>query len=85
MAAALGYSESYLSRIFGEAVGMPFTAYVRHVKINRACYLLKNTNAGVTDIVTQCGFLSVATFNHNFKALTGQSPTEYRKRHQGRP
>lgn len=82
VAAALGYSESYLSRIFGEAVGMPFTAYVRHVKINRACYLLKNTNAGVTDIVTQCGFLSVATFNHSFKELTGCSPTEYRRKNR---
>ena len=61
---------------------MPFTAYVRHVKINRACYLLKNTNAGVTDIVTQCGFLSVATFNHSFKELTGCSPTEYRRKNR---
>lgn len=82
VAAALGYSESYLSRSFGEAVGMSFTAYVRHVKINRACYLLKNTNASVTDIVTQCGFASVATFNHSFKELTGCSPTEYRRRNR---
>lgn len=78
-AAALGYSESYLSRVFGDTVGMPYTAYVRQVKINRACYLLKNTGISITDIVNQCGYSSVATFNHNFKELTGCSPTEYRK------
>ena len=80
VATALGYSGSYLSRVFGDTVGMPFTAYVRHVKINRACYLLKNTRLSVTDIVSQCGYASVATFNHNFSELTGCSPTAYRKR-----
>ena len=79
-AAALGYSEAYLSRVFGDTVGMSYTAYVRQVKINRACYLLKNTGVSVTDIVNQCGYVSVATFNHNFKELIGCSPTEYRKK-----
>lgn len=81
-AAALGYSEAYLSRVFGETVGMPYTAYVRQVKINRACYLLKNTRVSITDVVNQCGYASVATFNHNFKELTGCSPTEYRKKNR---
>jgi AraC-like DNA-binding protein len=81
-AAALGYSESYLSRSFGDTVGMSYTAYVRQVKINHACYLLKNTGLSVTDIVNQCGFSSVATFNHSFKELTGCSPTEYRKKNR---
>ena len=79
-AAALGYSEAYLSRVFGDTVGMSYTAYVRQVKINRACYLLKNTGVSITDIVNQCGYVSVATFNHNFKELIGCSPTEYRKK-----
>lgn len=78
-AAALGYSDGYLSRVFNEVVGMPYNAYVRHIKINRACYLLKNTNQSVTDIVSQCGYTSATTFNHNFKEQTGASPTEYRK------
>lgn len=82
-ASALGYSDSYLSRVFNATVGMPYTAYVRHVKINRACYLLKNTNTTITEIVSQCGYASVATFNHNFKELTGCSPTEYRKHSRG--
>jgi AraC-like DNA-binding protein len=80
VAEALGYSASYLSRVFNEVVGMPYTTYVRHVKINQACYLLKNTNDSITDIVSRCGYASVATFNHNFKELTKCNPTEYRKK-----
>ena len=83
IAEALGYSESYLSRVFNEVVGMPLSAYVRHVKINRACYLLKNTRQSVTDIVSGCGYMSVATFNHNFSELMGCSPTEYRRSKRG--
>ena len=82
IAEALGYSESYLSRVFNEVVGMPLSSYVRHVKINRACYLLKNTRLSVTDIVSQCGYATVATFNHNFREQMGCSPTEYRKQKQ---
>jgi AraC-like DNA-binding protein len=82
IADALGYSDSYLSRVFNESVGMPLSVYVRHVKINRACYLLKNTRQSVTDIVSQCGYTTVATFNHNFKEQMGCSPTEYRKQYR---
>lgn len=82
IAESLGYSDAYLSRVFNEAVGMPLSAYVRYVKINRACYLLKNTRQSVTDIVSQCGYTTVATFNHNFKEQMGCSPTEYRKQNR---
>jgi AraC-like DNA-binding protein len=78
----LGYSSSYLSRAFSTMVGVPYMAYVRNAKINRACYLLKNTNGKIADIVTQCGYTSLATFHHNFKDLIGCNPTEYRQRNR---
>ena len=79
VAGALGYSASYLSRTFCAAVGIPFKAYVRKIKINFGCYLLENTDEHVTDIVSRCGYTSVATFNHNFKEQMSCSPTEYRR------
>ena len=80
VAEELGYSASYLSRAFNTMVGITYTAYVRNVKINRACYFLKNTNDKIADIVSRCGYTSVATFHHNFKELIGCNPTEYRQR-----
>ena len=80
VAEELGYSASYLSRTFNTMVGIPYTAYVRNVRTNRACYLLRNTNDKIANIVSQCGYTSVVTFHHNFKELIGCSPTEYRQR-----
>ncbi len=74
----LGYSPSYLSRFFYTRVGMPYSDYVRNIKISHACYLLRNTRDSVSEIALQCGYVSSTSFNRNFKQMTGQSPTEYR-------
>lgn len=77
---ALGYSPSYLSRFFYTSVGMPYTGYIRNIKISHACYLLRNTQNSVSDIARQCGYVSSTSFNRNFKQMTDCSPTEYRSR-----
>lgn len=79
---ALGYSASYLSRVFNAMVGMPYTAYVQQVKISHACYLLRNTDHSITEIVSRCGYASVITFNHSFRQVIGCNPTAYRKEHR---
>lgn len=80
VAEELECSASYLSRVFSTTVGIPYMTYVRNVKINHACYLLKNTNDKIADIASQCGYTSLATFHHNFKERMGCNPTEYRQR-----
>ena len=76
----LQYSPSYLSRFFYTNVGMPYSDYVRNIKISHACYLLRNTSEGVAEIAEQCGYISSSSFNRNFKQMTDCSPTEYRNR-----
>ena len=76
----LGYSPKYLSRYFCSNIGMPYSDYVRNIKISHACYLLRNTRESVIDIATQCGYFSISSFNRNFKQMTSYSPTEYRKK-----
>ncbi len=76
----LDYSPSYLSRFFYTNIGMPYSDYVRNIKISHACYLLRNTKESVIDIATQCGYFSISSFNRNFKQMTGYSPTEYREK-----
>ena len=65
---------------------MPYSDYVRNIKISHACYLLRNTRESVIDIAARCGYVSISSFNRNFKQLTDMSPTQYRdekKRNQG--
>lgn len=78
LGAALGYNPSYLSRYFGESAQMSFISYVNRYRINRACYLLKNSNKSVLECAYDCGYTSLRSFNRNFKLHVGVSPKEYR-------
>lgn len=80
LAKHLDYAPSYLSRFFYTNIGMPYSDYVRNIKISHACYLLRNTRESVIDIATQCGYFSISSFNRNFKQMTSYSPTEYREK-----
>ncbi len=80
LAEVLKYNESYLSRIFTKYVGIPFSDYVRNVKINHACYLLRNSNESVYAVSVKCGYAAQSTFCRCFKKITGVSPNEYRRR-----
>ena len=78
LAAELKYTSVYLSRFFHQNTGMPYHAYVRMVKMNHACYLLRNTRESVLDVSIHCGYNSLSGFNRIFKKSIGQTPTEYR-------
>ena len=80
LAKHLDYAPSYLSRFFYTNIGMPYSDYVRNIKISHVCYLLRNTQESVIDIAIQCGYFSISSFNRNFKQMTSYSPTEYRKK-----
>ena len=74
-----GYNYSYLSRFFKKIVGISFNGYVNHYRLSRACYLLDNSPLSILQCTYECGFVSLRSFNRNFKAQFGISPTEYRK------
>ncbi len=80
LAKEVRYSEAYLSRVFMQSVGVPYSEYVRSIKINYACFLLKNTVDSVYAISKKCGYATLSTFSRSFKHITGFSPQEYRLR-----
>lgn len=77
-AAALGYSDKYLSRIINESAGFGFSTLLSTLRMEAASYLLKNTNRTIVDIAIECGFGSERNFYRTFKELTGFTPNEYR-------
>lgn len=79
LAAAIGYDYSYLSKLFSEKIGISYTEYVNMLRIDRACYLLKNTDRPIIDIAADCGYGSLRTFNRNFSRIVGMTPREYKK------
>ena len=78
LAAATGYDYAYLSRCFRRMVGISFNTYVNHYRLSHACYLLKNTAQSVLQCALDSGYTSLRSFNRNFKAQFGISPSQYR-------
>jgi AraC-like DNA-binding protein len=66
------------SRFFKRNSGSGFVEYVNQVRINKACYLLRETDFQVQNIAGECGFTSISNFNKQFRKAVGISPRDYR-------
>lgn len=73
-------SPNYLSRIFKEAAGETFSNYVFRYKMEYAQQMLLNSDAKVFEIGAQIGYRDTRYFIKVFKAHTGMSPAEYRRK-----
>jgi AraC-like DNA-binding protein/ligand-binding sensor protein len=78
VAKAVNMSSYYFCKMFKKIVGINFTDYVAHVRIEKSINLLLNPNLRVSEIAFEVGFQSLTHFNRVFKKILGQSPTEYR-------
>ncbi len=77
-------TESKFSRHFRRATGNTFTDFVNHLRINRACQLLMETDRYVTNICYDVGFNNVANFNRRFLQIKGMTPKQFRKQAEAR-
>lgn len=72
-------SKSYLSSLFKKATGSGVVEYLQHIRIEKACELLTQTNLSITEISTMVGYTDYRFFNKSFKKITGCTAHEYRK------
>lgn len=79
MAEKYGMSLPALSKYFHEKSGIVINDYVTELKINRAKYLLENTDITAAEIGLEVGYYNAGSFSRRFRQITGQSPLEYRK------
>ena len=81
LAAVAGLSVAHFSRAFHRTCGMPPMKYVRHVKIEAACGLILRDAFPLSEIAVRCGFSDQPHFCRVFRAITGDPPTHWRKKH----
>ncbi|MDI9469544.1 MAG: AraC family transcriptional regulator [Bacillota bacterium] len=79
VAAAAGLSPSYLTRQFRAYLGSTPIAYARQYRVNRAAELLLETDAPLSAIASATGYRSLSVFSRQFRQLTGQSPSVFRR------
>jgi len=71
-------SISSFKRKFTEVFKASPKKYISQKKIEKAAELLKTNSLRISDIAYDVGFDSLATFNRNFTAIYGKSPSEFR-------
>jgi AraC-like DNA-binding protein len=82
IAAEMGVSFKYVSRVFKDKMGMNLTDYINQVRMAKAKELLQNTDLRVNDIAERVGIPSRTTFLRVFKKVEGIAPNEYRSLHR---
>lgn len=70
------------SRFFSHSTGSGFVDYVNQVRTNKACYLLRETDHQINEIVFECGFATVSNFNKQFRKHAGMSARDYRAQYR---
>lgn len=71
------------SRFFHSRTGKTVPEYVNEVRIGRACRMLAEDAANITDIAMDCGYRNLANFNRRFREVMGTTPSAYRQKFRG--
>ena len=78
IANSLYISKSHLSRLFKKLIGESFSEYLRRIRMDQACRLLRETRLTAEEIVFRCGLRDMPSFYRNFQAVTHMTPHQYR-------
>ncbi|WP_337098919.1 response regulator [Paenibacillus sp. YIM B09110] len=73
------YSHNYMGQLFREETGRSFTDFIIHVRLEKACELLKHSSLKIYEISDHVGYSNLTYFSKQFKESFGLSPGEYRK------
>jgi AraC-like DNA-binding protein len=73
-------SEAHFVRTFRATFGETPHRYLQRRRVERAMFLLRESDRSVTDISFDVGFNSLGTFSRTFHEIVGESPIAYRAR-----
>lgn len=82
LAAAVFCSEREYYRTFRACLHTTPGEYIRNVRLQTACKLLRETELAVTEVARRCGLGSSSYFGAQFRQEFGCTPTEYRLKWQ---
>ena len=73
-------SEAHFIRTFRATFGETPHRYLQRRRVERAMFLLRETDRSVSEICLDVGFASLGSFGRTFREIVGESPTTYRMR-----
>ena len=79
LAAIASVSESHFIRTFRATFAETPHRYLQRRRVERAMFLLRETDRPLTDICLEVGFNSLGTFSRTFRDIVGEAPSSYRR------
>lgn len=79
LARAAGMSKRNFYRLFRDTMGLTPNAHLKQVRLTRASERLRLSEATITEICYECGFMDSNFFSREFRRAHGMSPTHYRR------
>jgi len=78
----IGAPKHHLTQLLNLRIKKTFNQYINELRVQHACSILIDNSRKfpIEKLAFECGFNSKASFNRNFKIITGYTPSEYRKR-----
>src|SRR6186713_3585139 len=81
VAAVAHVSPSHFIRCFRSVFGETPHRYLQRRRVERAMFLLRETDRSVTDVCFDVAFTSLGTFSRTFREIVGETPSAYRRGH----
>ena len=80
LAADAGLSRFHFCRAFKESTGLSPHAWLRQRRLEQAMQMLRDPDVSVVTVAAALGYASQTAFAAAFKRLTGDTPTDWRRR-----
>ena len=80
LAADAGLSRFHFCRAFKESTGLSPHAWLRQHRLEQAMNMLRDTDASVVSVAAALGYASQTAFAAAFRKLTGETPSDWRRR-----
>jgi AraC family transcriptional regulator len=82
LASEAGLSRFHFCRAFKESTGLSPHAWLRQYRLDQAMNILRDTDASVVSVAAALGYASQTAFAAAFRKLTGETPSDWRRRHR---
>lgn len=80
MAHTVNVSPGHLRNIFNAEINLPPSVFLRKIRLEKACELLKESFKSIKEISNEVGIPDQSHFVRYFKEAYGSTPSEYRQR-----
>jgi AraC family transcriptional regulator len=80
LASDAGLSRFHFCRAFRESTGLSPHAWLRQHRLDQAMNILRDTDASVASVAATLGYSSQTAFAAAFRKLTGEAPSDWRRR-----